>query len=232
MPTTGGTSYRSGPLETTSATSDPRRTVLPGPGLAEMTTPWGTFSLNASVTVGSSDAVRTAVTASDWVRPCTDGTVAVAPGPSRKNHAVRAAMSRAAATAGHQRRRRRPPPSATTRPSSGGGGRVMATVSDRGRVATPPAARSDAGCEPCTGNAVVEVGWAAAAAAATPAGRASRAPADRVARVRCTRARNSPASAGRSSGSRAVATATRSSSAGGRPATRLDGVGTPPCTCW
>ena len=31
-PTTGCTSYRSGPLETTSATSDPRRTVVPGPG--------------------------------------------------------------------------------------------------------------------------------------------------------------------------------------------------------
>src|SRR6478609_12013108 len=152
MPTTGGTSYRSGPLETTSATSDPRRTVVPGPGAAEMTTPLGTFSLNASDTVGSSDAVRTAVTASGWLRPCTDGTVAVAPGPSRKNQAVSAAISRAAATAGHQRRRRRPPwPSATTRPSSGGGGRVMATVSDRGRVATPPAAAADAGCEPCTG---------------------------------------------------------------------------------
>ena len=136
--------------------------------------------------------MRTAVTASDWVRPCTDGTVAVAPGPSRKNHAVRAAMSTAAATAGHQRRRRRPPPSATTRPSSGGGGRVMATVSDRGRVATPPAARSDAGCEPCTGSAVVEVGWAAAAAAATPAGRASRAPAGRVARVRRTQGEELP----------------------------------------
>ena len=33
-----------------------------------------------------------------------------------------------------------PVPSATTRPSIGGGGTVMATVSERGRVATPPAA--------------------------------------------------------------------------------------------
>src|SRR6478735_11329030 len=109
MPTTGGTAYRSGPLETTSATSDPRRTLLPGPGSAEMTTPLGTFSLNVSETVGSSAALRTALTASAWVRPCTDGTVAVAPGPSRQNHAVSPAMSADATMAGHQRRRRRPP---------------------------------------------------------------------------------------------------------------------------
>jgi hypothetical protein len=131
----------------------------------------------------------------------------------------------------------------TTLPSSGAGGeggeagRVRARVSVCGRVVTLPDAVAEwlpgiGRAAVAAGEAAAVVGRAAAASASAPAGRESRAAGDSRARVRRSMVSRAAASAGRSSGSRAVAAATRSSSAGSRPGTRLEGNGIPPWTCW
>ena len=228
MPTTGGTAYRSGPLETTSATSVPRRTSVPGAGSRrDDDRPWAPSRRTPRSPVGSRDAVRTAATASAWVRPCTDGHGGRGAGPEQEEPRRERGdeggcddrRPPAAASAG-----RRPSPATTTGPRGAAGERSM-----RGRVlGARPGGQATAGARrPRRPTAAAALhGEGGGRRGQGGGGRGGGSPAGSgVERGRWTgwpgcdgrASRKSAASVGRSSGSRAVATATRSSSAGGRP---------------